>query len=153
MSYNPVLLVANTILHHSFSANYPVTHMKLQKLIYFVFKQYLEDTGDALFDEPFLAWKNGPALRSVYDAYKSSVAANINHYMLFGDEKSPRIISHKNKEFHRAMNSVLSHYKKYTGTQLKGLASKSDGAWSKAVVRHEKALRKVDIWNERWYSL
>ena len=108
MNYNPTLLVANTILHQSFKSNYPITHLKLQKLIYFVYKQYLKDTGNALFDEPFLTSQGGPVLHSVYEAYKGFDAANINRYMLFGNEKNPRVISRRNKAFYQAMRHALN---------------------------------------------
>ena len=152
MNYNPALLIANTILHHSLKGGYSITHMKLQKLIYFVYKQYLKETGDTLFDEPFLAWKNGPVLRSVYDAFRGFDGDVINRYMLFDNEKTPRIISRKNEAFYQTMNHILEHYHKYTGWELSRLTSKKGTAWAKAVTRNDMCLKKVDIWNERWHN-
>jgi len=152
MDYNPALLVANTILHKSFEAKLPINQMKLQKLIYFVFKQYLKQTGDALCEEPFLAWKSGPALRSVYETFKDFNAANINRYMLFGGEKSPRILAGGNKEFYGAMDYVLSQYNGLSGLELKSLSSQKNGAWAKAIARQEMLIKKVDIWNEGWFT-
>ncbi|MCL2396847.1 MAG: DUF4065 domain-containing protein [Defluviitaleaceae bacterium] len=152
MNYNPALLIANTILHHFFRAGHSITHMKLQKLIYFVYKLYLKDTGDTLFDEPFLAWQHGPVLRSVYDAFKAFDDKNINRYMLFGSDKNPRVISRQNDEFYQAMHHIIAQYHTHTGWELRGLTSKKDTAWSKAITRQDARLKKVDIWNERWHS-
>ena len=152
MEYNPALLVANTILHHCFKHGFAITHMKLQKLIYFVYKHHLKQTGEVLFDEPFLAWKQGPALRSVYDIFKDFAATDINRYLIFGGEKSPRVLSRDNKEFYSAMDYVLKQYQALSGLQLKQLVSFSDTAWAKAIARQDGRLKKVDIWNERWYG-
>ncbi|HSX48825.1 MAG TPA: type II toxin-antitoxin system antitoxin SocA domain-containing protein [Candidatus Saccharimonadales bacterium] len=48
----------------------PLTNMKLQKLIYYVFAWYAVEKGEKLFDEEIFAWKYGPVITSVYDAYK-----------------------------------------------------------------------------------
>lgn len=47
-----------------------LTHLKLQKLLYYCYGHVLAKHGERLFDEPFLAWQHGPVLKSVYDAYK-----------------------------------------------------------------------------------
>ena len=53
------LNVGNNILKRGFSENIDITPMKLQKLIYLVYKKYYQDTKKVLFSEPFEVWKYG----------------------------------------------------------------------------------------------
>lgn len=48
----------------------PMSNLKLQKLIYLVYADYLLETGKSLFDEKILAYRYGPVVKEVYDAYK-----------------------------------------------------------------------------------
>ena len=48
-----------------------ITHLKLQKILYYAQADYLvENKGIPLFEEPIEAWQYGPVVRSVYDKYK-----------------------------------------------------------------------------------
>ncbi len=44
----------------------PSTHLKLQKLLYFAYAEFLLRTGERLFKEPILAFKYGPVVESVF---------------------------------------------------------------------------------------
>ena len=74
------MLVANTILKRAFEENVDVSPMKLQKLMYFVYKKYIQDTGAALFDEFFEVWQNGPVLPTVYHEFKQYKKTPIKRY-------------------------------------------------------------------------
>ena len=67
----PAQAVCNSILQLSFEENIPVSPMKLQKLLYFVYRDYLKETDELLFSERFEAWPSGPVLPSVYSEFKS----------------------------------------------------------------------------------
>lgn len=47
-----------------------ITHLKLQKLLYFAQAWYLANKGEALFDAEFQAWAHGPVTRPIYDRFK-----------------------------------------------------------------------------------
>lgn len=49
-----------------------ITQLKLQKLIYYAQGIGFGRYGIKLIDEPLLAWKHGPVVRSVYDKYRDS---------------------------------------------------------------------------------
>lgn len=44
----------------------PVSNLKIQYVLYFLWRDYYKKTGDALFDETFLAWSCGPVVPDVY---------------------------------------------------------------------------------------
>lgn len=46
-----------------------ITHLQLQKLLYYSQAWALVLLGKPLFEEDFQAWAHGPVLRSVYDIY------------------------------------------------------------------------------------
>lgn len=48
----------------------PMSNLKLQKMIYLVYADYLVKTKKALFDEQIIAMQYGPLIPEVYDAYK-----------------------------------------------------------------------------------
>ncbi|MDF9540375.1 DUF4065 domain-containing protein [Bacillus cereus] len=49
---------------------FPSSHLKLQKLLYFSYAEFLLRTGTRLFKEPIVAFKYGPVVESVFHSYK-----------------------------------------------------------------------------------
>jgi len=47
-----------------------ITHLKLQKLVYYAQAWSLVLRGEPLFDEDFQAWAHGPVAESVFHAFK-----------------------------------------------------------------------------------
>ena len=45
----------------------PLTHIEVQKLLFFLEGWHLATVGDSLFDEEFQAWANGPVIKTVYE--------------------------------------------------------------------------------------
>ncbi|MCM3024618.1 Panacea domain-containing protein [Heyndrickxia ginsengihumi] len=48
----------------------PSSHLKLQKLLYYCYAEFLERTGQKLFKEPIVAYKYGPVVESVFRKFK-----------------------------------------------------------------------------------
>ena len=55
---------------YSQKTNEKMDEMKMHKLMYFVQRESLMVEKEILFDEPFYAWKYGPVLFSVRNAFK-----------------------------------------------------------------------------------
>lgn len=49
-----------------------ITHLKLQKLVYYAQAWSLALCDKSLFEEDFQAWAHGPVVRSLYEIYKDS---------------------------------------------------------------------------------
>lgn len=56
--------VANTFLDRAKKEKIDISPMKLQKLIYILYKVYLQKNGFKLFEERFEVWQYGPARQS-----------------------------------------------------------------------------------------
>ena len=72
--------VANYIVdfvskHH---ASEKLTHVKLQKIIYYSYATFLKEKRESLFPEKIEKWQYGPVVRVVYDQFKSFGYSHIN---------------------------------------------------------------------------
>jgi len=57
--------------------NIPISHLKLQKILYYVQGSYLSEFGKPLFEEDIEAWPYGPVVRDVYYRYVQFGALNL----------------------------------------------------------------------------
>ena len=73
--YNPID-VANYIVWRANKLDKPVTHLKLQKLLYYVVAKFAKYNDALLIDENVMKWRYGPVVKSVYHQFK-----------LFGDQE------------------------------------------------------------------
>jgi hypothetical protein len=123
-----------------------LTPMKLQKLLYFVFGEYLAASpdGQPLFSERFAKWKFGPVLPSVYQEFKSFGANNITSYYMNsnGEILVPNDEVESNNLFFQVFERVWEKYKNYTGVELSEITHRQD-PWKNAVDNCE--IRNDDI--------
>lgn len=74
------LSVSNAILRQAWIDEIDITQMKLQKLLYILYKEFLKRTGRPLFPERFEAWKYGPVISIVQNAFYKYGAYAIDEY-------------------------------------------------------------------------
>lgn len=77
MTY-PAAAVVNNFIEVSTQRNDPVTHMKLQKLVYFAHGWHLALNDAPLIQEGVEAWKYGPVVVSLYHQFKDLGLQPIN---------------------------------------------------------------------------
>jgi len=68
-----ILDVADYVIDHGASSGIQITHLKLQKLLYYL-KVWSIVSEQPLIEESFEKWKFGPVNEDVYQAYKSNGA-------------------------------------------------------------------------------
>lgn len=66
ISKTSAITLSNFILKHYG----PMSHLKLQKLLYYCEAYHLAYFGDSIINENFQAWIHGPVCREVYNALK-----------------------------------------------------------------------------------
>lgn len=88
------------------------TNLKLQKLVYFAFEDYLLKTGKRLFLEPISAFQLGPVVRELYNTYKKYGKDPINPYDDSGyEQESDQYLELKNQNGNRSkVSSVRSKF-------------------------------------------
>lgn len=57
--------------------NHPISNLQLQKILFFIQKDFIINHGEPLFDDDFEAWRFGPVIPSVYNRYCIFGAATI----------------------------------------------------------------------------
>lgn len=68
--YSPIQ-VASRFIILGMRAGVPLTHMQLQKLTYIAHGFHLAIKGQPLLNVPVSAWRYGPVIPSLYDAFKN----------------------------------------------------------------------------------
>jgi len=92
----------------------PITHLRLQKLLYYVQGWHLGLEGSPLFEDDFQAWAHGPVLPSLYQRFSSYGATPI----LASDSEpgNPLNLSDEEREF---IEEVWEAYKGYSAAALR----------------------------------
>lgn len=147
--------VANTFIHKANEENIDVNHMKLQKLIYILYKAYLKETHKQLFQDEFMTWETGPVVYYVYMAfshYKSNAIKD--YYNNYEDGTSYEYSTVKGcNDFNRIFEKVWNTYKVYSATYLAQLTKGNKTAWAYANEKHHQYLSVSDIFSEPDYVL
>jgi uncharacterized phage-associated protein len=71
MEYTAVVIAKWILAQIDRAAGDSITHLKLQKLVYYAQAWALVLLGRPLFTEDFQAWTHGPVVESVFNEYKS----------------------------------------------------------------------------------
>ena len=119
-----VLIVARHIIKYCNEMNYPVSNLKLQKLLYFVQAEFLVNKDEPCFPEEIEAWDFGPVVPEVYHRYKvygSSSIPYINTGILGRISSPDRIM----------IEEMVDQCAKYTASQLVDITHNQD-PWIKA---------------------
>ena len=138
--------VANTILMLAFEEDVPVTPMKLQKLMYFAYKDFIRITKQPMFSERFQKWRYGPVLPSIYYAFNDFGERPIKKFTRTATGRVEAVNMKCNSSEATSIDKVWRKYKGYSGLTLSKLTHKKNTAWDKAI--ENGALKDEDIINE-----
>lgn len=98
--------------------NESLTHLKLQKLLYYAQGVHLAYTGEELFNDELIAWEHGPVAPRVYDEYKGSrgihFEPNENDLEIFSQVQS-------DEDTRNVLEVVYDHYGKYSAWHLRNM--------------------------------
>lgn len=143
------LILANNILHRFENG---ITLMKLQRLLYIVYKEYLDKTGLKLFNEPFEAWEYGPVVRCVYDEFKTFETRNIIAYSKNAVGKSFIVSEEMDLNLKVILDDSMAKYGHMTGIELsKLICNNKNSAWKKSYVLKSHIILDDDIRKEQLY--
>jgi uncharacterized phage-associated protein len=134
MSYT-ARVVANAFLWKNQGKAEPLTHMKLQKLVYFMHAWYLAMYDKALVsNERPQAWQYGPVFPSIYHELKSYGSAPVKEMLT---ELSPHtgkfvtlIPNREDKDFWPMYEKVWAQYGKFNAIQLSSLTHVPGSPWA-----------------------
>lgn len=143
------LIVSNNILNLANIDKISVTPMKLQKLLYFLYRDYLQKTKKPLFSERFEAWKYGPVISSVYAEFSHYKDKPIKEFYKDSEGHSYKLNEEKNRAFGEVLYSVWDKYKFYDGIALSKITHQKGTAWYKAWTKNAYYLDDKDIMDDK----
>lgn len=141
----PAQAMANTILKMSFKEEIDVTPMKLQKLLYFIYRDYLKKTNVRLFSERFECWRYGPVLSSIYSEFKSFGSKPITKFARNADGGGDFIELKTVPILRSVVETIWDKYQDSTGIELSEITHQKGSAWYKAFQEDCPFLRDEDI--------
>lgn len=120
-------------------SKFTCTQLKLQKLVYLCFADYLCETEKELFTDKIYAFKYGPVVDTVYKRYKEYGYKPIEEETIAIDSKNVSEMPAKSRILFAedgtgkilSIESTLKRYGKMTASQLVDLTHKQDSPWNK----------------------
>lgn len=107
-----------------------LSHLKIQKLLYFAEGVYLAVKNKNLFKEKILAWQHGPVIKEVYNI----LCKNGNKDIEFDNDYYNTILKiNDNSEVYNILVSVYNSYAGYTAWQLREKSHVAGGPWELTV--------------------
>lgn len=102
-----------------------ISHLKLQKLLYYAQAWYLVNYSTPLFREPIEAWELGPVIKSVYSEFKKFKSAPIIYKTT---NKESEIFTKKQITY---LNEFYDIFSKYTAHELVNMTH-NESPWKEA---------------------
>ena len=116
--------IANAFIGFGLRDGKPITHMQLQKLLYYAQGWYLALGDTPLFEEEFKKWPFGPVCPPVYNRLKKLGGTPITTYI-------PKANQTDNQDILKYLEKIWSIYGRHSGPQLMML-SHSEAPWINA---------------------
>lgn len=114
-------------------ADWKISNLRLQKMMYICHMFYLGRTGEPLIDEAFEAWDYGPVLPSIYHRLKGFGADDIvdvfTAYAAKEDTPEYKLIA-----------EIVGKLNKLTSGRLVDLTHKEAGAWAKHYIETARGI-------------
>lgn len=71
-------IITSYLINKGIKEGNPLTNKRLQKLLYYIQAWHLAINNKPIFEDKIEAWIHGPAIRIIYEKYKTFVASPIN---------------------------------------------------------------------------
>jgi uncharacterized phage-associated protein len=78
--YDP-RIIANALIDLAADFEIPITHLSMQKIVYFLHETYLKEKGEPLCSGFFEAWKHGPVHPQLWSSFKDSGRDKITQHV------------------------------------------------------------------------
>jgi len=131
--------VANYFIQKGVEEVRPLTHLKLQKLLYVAYGWYYAQFDKRLFDEVLQAWKYGPVVHSVYLKLKHFGDRCIETELSEEDEDipgryhTPMLRRKKDGDIIKFLDDIWDGYAKFTAIELTNYSHVKGSPWHQLV--------------------
>lgn len=130
--------VANFILDRASEEGRPLTHLALQKILYFSHAWHLGKYNERLIGQRFEAWQYGPVIRVIFDQLKVYKDQPINSRLQIVDPELGQFqnaIYDFDPELSKFLSNIYSYYGRIDPRKLIDLTHETDGPWEKVWIR------------------
>lgn len=110
--------VSRYIINKCMRDGLPVSNLQLQKILYYLQKEFLKQ-GGRLFDDDFVAWQFGPAIEEVY--YNYSIFGSMPIRRRFAIDLTQRVKA--------AIDPIIEAKRRMDPWELVRETHKKNGAW------------------------
>lgn len=145
--------VACAVVNYSQNMGYPVSNLKLQKVLYFIDGFYMQKNNTPFFKENIEAWPYGPVVVEVYNMFqnygsnfipKTSSYFEFDNHKLYDKEYSDNIFKKDDYEF---ITKIVERLKCYSAFQLVDITHRQT-PWKEAIKKGNRTIiSKVSIQN------
>ncbi|RJX12352.1 DUF4065 domain-containing protein [Bacteroides sp. OF03-11BH] len=130
------VMLSNYILKHYG----PMSHLKLQKLLFYCDAYHLSYFDKELISDKFEAWVHGPVSRKVFDSLKDkSLLYSDIEYINNGEDVDKEFTSLSSLQ-QELLKDILSNLSTWTGTELEA-STHSEKPWLEARIGYGEADR------------
>lgn len=151
--------VANFLLDYAEFRHRPITHLSLQKILFFCHGWYLAKFDQPLIAEPVEAWAHGPVYRSVYKCFRAARKEYIKiraEKTDFSTGRSEIVTADFDTQTRKFVQDIFDLYSQYKASDLRRL-SHADGSpwhtiWTKAETRPVAGMRIPDEVTRTYYK-
>jgi uncharacterized phage-associated protein len=155
MAY-PAAAIANELLVLAEESNRKLTQIDIQKLVYFAHGWHLGLSGKPLIQEPIEAWKYGPVVKRLYDAFKRFGSSPITEkamewHMTPGGRFSSSVpciegMSDQDDTYARSMTKTIwNKYGMLQPFKLVEITHLPDSPWAKAFAEQKAVIPNEEI--------
>lgn len=137
--------IACHVINYSHDIKYPVSNLKLQKLLYFIQGFSLAAANTPIFSEEIEAWGFGPVVPSVYHTFKKFGSNNIPKVKSYYHEYAESFVDYNDnkiadydKEF---IDSIVNMLKKYSATDLVEITHVKGSPWDQVYSPNKKNIK------------
>jgi uncharacterized phage-associated protein len=125
--------ICNLLISRADTHSFDLTNLRLNKLLFFIHGWALTNRPEGLVRNHFLAWKHGPVIRPVFDAFKAYGDGRITRQAEFFDYRlgENRVVSFEDiSEIDKQLiERIFATYDRYTTSELVEMSHEPGGPW------------------------
>lgn len=141
--------VACAVVNYSQDIGYPISNLKLQKVLYFIDGFYMRMNNTPFFKDDIEAWPYGPVVVEVYNMFqnyganfipKTSSYFEFDNHKLYDKQYTEGIFQNEDYIF---ITKVVEKLKKYSAFQLVDITHKQE-PWKEAIQKGNRTVISKD---------
>lgn len=139
-AYN-VLELAKYIVTKCIKDHCPISNLQLQKILYFIQREFLQKKGRVAFYDEIQAWQFGPVVRNVYAYFCAFGGMPIEFPLEYIEPK----FSWYNDDDKRLVDSIVEKCRALDPWALVNATHRKDGAWDRTYCSGVGYRRPINI--------